>query len=172
MTKLAKMGKGERDQVCRRYGYRKILDSCEQAKRDRCEWLWVDACCIHRRNTAEVAEANNATYRWFENSSMCYVYLNNVSGPSLPTARDNEKYSVSNGWPKWFSRGWTVQEMIAPSNVQFFNSHWQPIGDKKTLSRTLSRITGVPQHILSDGLSGNRPCVWNQNEGAGSVSVD
>ncbi|KAL4081386.1 hypothetical protein V8B97DRAFT_17785 [Scleroderma yunnanense] len=159
MTKLAKIGIQERDQVRRRYGYRQILNSCEQAKRDRYEWLWVDACCIDRRNAAEVVEANNATYRWFENSSICYVYLDDVSGTSLPTGRDDEKYSTSNGWPEWFSRAWTLQEMIAPSNVQFFNSHWQPIGDKKTLSHTLSRITGVPQHILSDGLSGNRPCV-------------
>ena len=49
--------------------------------------------------------------------------------------------------------------MIAPSNVQFFNKEWEPIGDKRRLARTLEKITGVPGHILTDGLYGDRPCV-------------
>ena len=49
--------------------------------------------------------------------------------------------------------------MIAPMNVEFFNQDWLAIGDKKMLARTLTRITGVPEDILKDGLwAGNRPC--------------
>ena len=98
-------------------------------------------------------------YRWYENSRVCYAYLHDVPGLSFPTRSDNKTYPNSNGWPEWFSRGWTLQEMIAPGNVQFFNKDWKPIGNKKTLSRTLADITRVPPHILTDGLGSNRPCV-------------
>ena len=78
---------------------------------------------------------------------------------ALPTVRDEGRYPNSNGWPEWFSRSWTLQEMIAPSTVQFFNKDWQHIGDKRTLAHTLADITHVPHYILTDGISSNRPCV-------------
>ena len=159
MVELESMEKDKQNEVRRRLGYRKILDSCEQAKRDGYEWLWVDTCCIDKRSSAELSEAINSMYRWYENSRVCYAYLHDVTGPSFPTEFDKEQYPNSKGWPEWFSRGWTLQEMIAPSNVQFFNKDWQRIGDKRTLAHTLAGITRVPQHILTDGLASNRPCV-------------
>ena len=97
-------------------------------------------------------------YRWYRNSQVCYVYLHDVYGSSFPTEKDDGKYHKSNGWPEWFSRRWTLQEMIAPWDLQFFNKDWQPIDDKKTLAQTLQMITQVPEHILADGLEGDRPC--------------
>jgi len=154
---LAKMDKEERDGVCQRDGYRKILDSCKQAKMDGYEWLWVDTCCIDKRSSAELSEAINSMYRWYENAQVCYAYLHDLHDSSFPAVRNDERYA--NGWPEWFSRGWTLQEMIAPSNVQFFNKEWRAIGDKRTLARTLQKITAVPEHILVNGLYGDRPCV-------------
>ena len=159
MVNLTKMDKEERDEIRQRFGYKKILDSCKQAKRDGYAWLWADTCCIDKRSSAELSEAINSMYRWYENSAVCYTYLHDVPGSLFPTASDREKYAKGDGWPEWFSRGWTLQEMIAPSNVQFFNMDWQRLGDKRTLARTLRHITGVPEHILTDGLSGNRPCI-------------
>ncbi|KIM70348.1 hypothetical protein SCLCIDRAFT_58393, partial [Scleroderma citrinum Foug A] len=159
MIKLAKMDGEEKDEIRQRDGYRKILQSCEQAKKDGYEWLWVDTCCIDKRSSAELSEAINSMYRWYENAKECYAYLHDVPGSSLPTASDYENYSDFNGWPEWFSRGWTLQELIAPSNVQFLNKNWQSIGDKRTLAPTLVDITGIPGHILTLGLCGNRPCV-------------
>ena len=159
MADLTMMKKDEQDEVRRRPGYQKILDSCEQAQKDGFMWLWVDTCCIDKRSSAELSEAINSMYRWYENSRVCYAYLHDVPGLSFPTRSDNKTYPNSNGWPEWFSRGWTLQEMIAPGNVQFFNKDWKPIGNKKTLSRTLADITRVPPHILTDGLGSNRPCV-------------
>ena len=121
--------------------------------------VWVDTCCIDKRSSAELSEAVNSMYRWYEDAQVCYAYLHDVSGPSFPTVEDEESYLCSYGWPEWFSRGWTLQELIAPSNVQFFNKDWQSIGDKKALAPTLRNITEVPEHILIDGLRGNRPCV-------------
>ena len=154
VVELAKMDEG-RSEIRRRDGHRKILQSCERSMKDGYRWLWVDTCCIDKRSSAELSEAINPMYRWYENSSICYAYLHDVYGSSFPTAGDAE----SKGWPEWFSRGWTLQEMIAPRDVQFFNRDWHPIGDKRTLAPILEDITRVPQHILKEGLSSNRPCV-------------
>jgi len=159
IVELAKMDEKKRSEIRQSGGYRKILQSCEQAKKDGYEWLWVDTCCIDKGSSAELSEAINSMYRWYENSRICYAYLHDLPGLSFPTARNNEKYPESNGWPVWFSRGWTLQEMIAPRDVRFFNKDWDRIGDKRTLSPILEDITRVPQDILKEGLSSNRPCV-------------
>ena len=159
MVSLAKMDTQERDEIRGRLGYKKILETCQQANEDGYEWAWIDTCCIDKRSSAELSEAINSMYRWYGNAKACYAYLHDVHGPSFPTEKDDQKYPKSNGWPEWFSRGWTLQEMIAPSNVQFFNERWQAIGDKKTLATTLTRITRVPEHVLMQGLFENRPCI-------------
>jgi len=159
MVKLAKMAVAQRDEIRQREGYQKILQSCKQAQTDGYEWLWVDTCCIDKRCSAELSEAINSMYQWYENAKVCYAYLHDVRASSFPTARDKEGYPKFDGWPEWFSRGWTLQELIAPSNVQFFNKDWQSIGYKRTLAPTLQKITGIPEHILIHGLRGNRPCV-------------
>ena len=160
MVDLAKMDREERGEIRQRLGYKKILDSCEQAQKDGYAWLWVDTCCIDKRSSAELSEAINSMYRWYENSGVCYTYLHDVESNSyFPTFRDFKNYRKFNGYPEWFSRGWTLQELIAPKDVQFFNKDWQLIGDKKSLSTVLSEATQVPKYILTDGLSSNRPCV-------------
>ncbi|KIM63845.1 hypothetical protein SCLCIDRAFT_116621, partial [Scleroderma citrinum Foug A] len=159
IVELAKMVEEERTEIRQRGGYQKIIQSCEQAKKDGYKWLWVDTCCIDKRSSAELSEAINSMYRWYENSRICYAYLHDVHGSSFPIARDHERYPKSKGWPEWFSRGWTLQEMIAPRDVQFFNKDWHSIGDKRSLSPNLEAITRVPQDILKEGLSANRPCV-------------
>ena len=159
MVDLAQMNRREQQEIRGRLGYKKIVDTCKQAKQDGYGWVWVDTCCIDKRCSAELSETINSMYRWYGNARVCYAYLHDVDGPSFPTKKDDGKYPKSNGWPEWFSRGWTLQEMIAPRNLQFFNKDWQPIGDKEMLARTLKRITRVPEHVLTDGLEGNRPCV-------------
>ena len=159
MVKLAKMTMKEKEEIRQRDGYRKIVQSCEQARANGYEWLWVDTCCIDKRSSAELSESINSMYRWYEKAKMCYAYLHDVPGSSFPTATDAERYPKFNGWPEWFSRGWTLQELIAPSEVKFFNKDWQSIGKKMTLAPTLQNITGIPEHVLTHGLSGNRPCV-------------
>ena len=159
IVELAKMDEEERSEIRHRDGYRKILQSCERAKQDGYKWLWADTCCIDKRSSAELSEAINSMYRWYENSKICYAYLHDVSCSSFPIERNRAMYPKSKGWPELFSRGWTLQEMIAPRDVQFFNKDWHPIGDKTTLSPILEDITRIPQDILKEGLSSNRPCV-------------
>jgi len=156
MVDLAKMEK--KDQIRHRLGYQKILASCKQAE-GKFKWLWVDTCCIDKRSSAELSEAINSMYRWYENAGVCYAYLHDVPDPLFPTAGNLMRYFGFNAWPEWFSRGWTLQELIAPSNVQFFNKNWKSIGDKRTLAPTLASITRIPEDILTHGFCGNRPCV-------------
>ena len=159
MVDLAKMDREEQNEIRGRQGYKKIIDMCKQAKQVGYEWVWVDTCCIDKRSSVELSEAINSMYRWYANARICYAYLHDVDGSSFPTEQECGKYPKLKGRLEWFSRGWTLQEMIAPRNLQFFNKNWQPIGDKKGLAGTLKAITGVPEHILVDGLEGNRPYV-------------
>ena len=147
MVDLAKMDRQEQNEIRSRPRYKKIVDTCKQAKQDGYERLWVDTCCIDKRSSAELSEAINSMYRWYANSRICYAYLHDVPG-SFPHWQSAAMYFELDGWPEWFSRGWTLQEMIAPQNLQFFNKDWRPIGDKKGLAQTLNTITGVPEEIL------------------------
>ena len=173
IVNLGKMCRTERDEIRGRLGYTKLLRVCMQSNMDGCGLVWVDSCCIDKRIGVELSEATNAAYRWCENSEKCYVYLHDVDGP-FPTVRDKARYPDSDGWPEWFSRVWTLQELIAPRIVQFFNKHWKLIGDKHEFAAMLQDITQVPKRVLIDGLSRNRPCVaqiisWASNRRAGRL---
>ncbi|KAI6028175.1 heterokaryon incompatibility protein-domain-containing protein [Pisolithus marmoratus] len=150
MTRLAAMDERRRNKVRERDGYQKIIRSCEQAMKDGYRWLWIDTCCIDKRSSAELSEAINSMYRWYRNSQMCYVYLNDVSESALPTQQDFSRFGKSSGWPEWFSRGWTLQELIAPKEAEFFNNRWMSIGSKQSLISTLVIITRIPEKVLSD----------------------
>ncbi|KIK23743.1 hypothetical protein PISMIDRAFT_53047, partial [Pisolithus microcarpus 441] len=156
MIGLMKMEEEEREEVKQRHGYQKIIKSCEQAAKDGYEWLWVDTCCIDKRSSAELSEAINSMYRWYENAQICYAYLNDVAESTFPTKKDVKKFAKSNGWPEWFVRGWTLQELIAPKQVEFFNKDWVPIDNKQQLASTLKDITRIPRGVLTSGLAGKR----------------
>ncbi|KAI6143099.1 heterokaryon incompatibility protein-domain-containing protein, partial [Pisolithus tinctorius] len=137
-------------------GSEKIIKSCEQARKDGYEWLWIDTCCIDKRSSAELSEAINSMYRWYQNAGVCYAYLNDVDVSVFPTKRDDSNYAESNGWPVWFVRGWTLQELIAPKKVEFFNKGWVSVGDKWRLAPRLEKVTGIPPEVLRDGLAAKR----------------
>ncbi|KAI6004850.1 heterokaryon incompatibility protein-domain-containing protein [Pisolithus albus] len=155
MIGLMKMEEEEREEVKQRDGYQKIVKSCEQAAKDGHKWLWIDTCCIDKRSSAELSEAINSMYRWYQNAQVCYAYLNDVGESTFPAEKDDDKFSQSNGWPEWFMRGWTLQELIAPKEVIFFNKGWVPIGNKRCLAPTLQVITGIPREVLTSGMDGS-----------------
>ncbi|KAG6328264.1 hypothetical protein ID866_10825, partial [Astraeus odoratus] len=158
IDKLPKMMTTDRDEIRARSGYEKILKSCEQADLDGFKWLWIDTCCIDKRSSSELSEAINSMYQWYSNSGRCYVYLHDFEGASLPTECDEQKYCKSGGWPEWFSRGWTLQELMAPKDVQFFNQTWSFIGDKQCDASAINKITRIPlHHLLAASLLKCRP---------------
>lgn len=133
--------------------YQKIRFCGEQAKRDGLLHFWVDTCCIDKSNNTELTEAINSMFKWYQNSARCYVYLTDV--PMTPFGVKDVSGQVD--WEtaleksRWFTRGWTLQELIAPESVYFFSAEGELLGDKKTLGTQISRITGIPVRILCGG---------------------
>ncbi|KAH6714830.1 heterokaryon incompatibility protein-domain-containing protein [Leptodontidium sp. MPI-SDFR-AT-0119] len=123
-------------------GYRKIELSGKQAACDGLEYFWVDTRCIDKSNNAELAEAINSMFRWYRNAAKCYVYLADVAMGSL----DNVDKALQKS--RWFTRGWTLQELIAPGSVEFFSSDDKRLDDKKSLEQQLFNITGVALEAL------------------------
>jgi hypothetical protein len=130
-------------------GYRKLQFCGEQAKSDGLEFFWVDSCCIDKKNYTELTEAINSMFKWYRNATKCYVLLPDVSINSSdndPSAE--EEWESALGKSEWFTRGWTLQELIAPESVQFFSQEGKKLGDKSSLERQIHQITGIPIEAL------------------------
>jgi hypothetical protein len=131
-------------------GYEKIRFCGEQATRDGLQYFWVDTCCIDKSNSAELSTAINSMFRWYQNAKKCYVYLTDVSVPS----HDGDVQPSQSTWEtafrgsRWFTRGWTLQELIAPAIVEFFSKERELLGDKKSLERPIHEITQIPIQAL------------------------
>ncbi|KAI5993762.1 heterokaryon incompatibility protein-domain-containing protein [Pisolithus orientalis] len=150
MSSLMRMAEPDRNEIKRRSGYEKIIKSCEQALQDGYMWIWIDTCCIDKRNEPELSGAIRSMYRWYSKSQKCYAYLDDVEDRIFPTKQDFSKFAKFNGWPEWFSRGWTLQELVAPKQVEFFNKDWVHIGGKQNLANTLEKVTQIPIDVLKD----------------------
>lgn len=122
--------------------YRK-LDFCRrQSKLDGISHFWVDSVCIDRSSSAELTEAINSMFRWYRDAVKCYVYLSDV-----PTDDANR---IAFRRSRWFRRGWTLQELLAPHVVEFFSCEGHKIGDKTSLEAEIQEITGIPLQALRD----------------------
>lgn len=130
-------------------GYQKIRFCGAQAARDGVRYIWVDTCCIDKESSTELSEALNSMYRWYRNAIKCYVYLTDVSisdqNPTNWSSRSGDKAFQRS---RWFTRGWTLQELIAPQSVEFFSIEGELLGDKKSLERQIHDITGIPISAL------------------------
>lgn len=125
-------------------GFAKIQRSCDHAQKDGYSHVWVDTCCINKESSAELSEAINSMYRWYKASPVCYAFLSDVHANT--DNRDVEQQIRSS---VWFSRGWTLQELIAPQNVVFYDGEWEFLGTKQTLSHLLVLKTGIDEAILN-----------------------
>jgi WD40 repeat protein len=124
-------------------GYRKLRFCGQQAARDGLQYFWVDTCCINKSRDSELSEAINSMCRWYCKAAICYVYLADVwikdqIDPSL------QPWEAAFRNSRWFTRGWTLQELIAPPLVEFFSLNGKRLGDKKSLEVLLHEITGIP----------------------------
>ncbi|KAI2623399.1 hypothetical protein GGS21DRAFT_339699 [Xylaria nigripes] len=130
-------------------GYRKIDFCRKQAACDGLEYFWVDTCCIDKRNITELTEAINSMFRWYNESAKCYVYLTDVSVDAAQAGiTDRSTWESSFRNSRWFTRGWTLQELIAPNQVEFYSKEGVYLGDKKSLEQMISEITDIPVKVL------------------------
>jgi Heterokaryon incompatibility protein (HET) len=120
-------------------GYKKLEFCRDQVKRDRLRYFWIDTCCINKENSVELAEAINSMFRWYEAANRCYVYLSDVPDPQNLTSTIESSFASS----RWFKRGWTLQELLAPSSVHFFSRNDDFLGTKGFLTQEIHDITGI-----------------------------
>ena len=132
----------------RKTGYQKIDFCARQATQDRLEYFWIDTCCIDRWNLRELSKSINSMYSWYRDAARCYVFLPDVSVPATASAHQQSLWRQSFQKSEWFTRGWTLQELIAPESVEFFSLEGHRLGDKKSLEGSLCKITGIPAEAL------------------------
>jgi hypothetical protein len=129
------------------------------------QWLWIDTCCIDSKNNNEVSEAINSMFRWYSDAEVCLAYLPDVTCPGDHSNADvHEVIKPMLKTARWFQRGWTLQELLAPTVVIFLTEDWKVIGRKgkdcgrsglametgPLLDSVIATITGLPEAVLQD----------------------
>ena len=139
----------------------KLSGLCMQAADDGIDYVWVDTCCINKMDLVELSEAINSMFTWYQKAAVCYAYLADVELESEELEPENlepemleepEEHATRN-WKafcrsRWFTRGWTLQELLAPDQVKFYDSKWVFIGTKRTLLTKLQVVTGIPRSFI------------------------
>lgn len=120
-------------------GYDKIRQTCRLAWEHGLDYAWVDTCCIDKSSSAELTESINSMFGYYQRSAVCFALLT-----------DSRPGSSNIGSSRWFTRGWTLQELIAPPRLIFYHQDWSRYADKSEISRMLSEITRIPCDVLAD----------------------
>ncbi|KAL5324627.1 hypothetical protein ACEPPN_009173 [Leptodophora sp. 'Broadleaf-Isolate-01'] len=122
-------------------GFSKVQGACNQAINDGYNWIWIDSCCIDRSSSSELQEAINSMWNYYAQSNICYVYM--VDVPDRSAGQDH-RFNQS----EWFTRGWTLQELIAPNYVEFYAADWSPLCTKLERYKDIAEITNIDPDIL------------------------
>jgi len=122
-------------------GYQKIIFTCQQAIKDEVGYAWVDTCCIDKSSSAELSEAINSMFAWYLDSTCCYAYLSDVSEANM-----DQDFPRS----RWFTRGWTLQELLAPTKVIFYDQSCVELGDRERHAERISEITGINERVFHE----------------------
>ncbi|KAE9365545.1 hypothetical protein N431DRAFT_431000 [Stipitochalara longipes BDJ] len=155
----------EKATIKQKTGYSKIISCAELARSQKissrsrdytCSHVWIDTCCIDKTNNSELSEAINSMFRWYKCALICLVYLSDVSAVHsyLEEEEMERQVRVSN----WFERGWTLQELLAPSDVYFYDQRWKFLFDRDQQSRLIAQITRIDEGILKGYGELSRTC--------------
>ncbi|KAK4183538.1 heterokaryon incompatibility protein-domain-containing protein, partial [Podospora australis] len=133
-------------------GCQKVRNFCRIAANDGWEYAWIDTCCINKSDVNELSDAINSMFRWYERTEVCYAFLVDVPRRYSP---DNVDKTDQIPWhwyfrsSRWFTRGWTLQELLAPPFLLFFAQSWNGIGSRESLTEEVSIVTGIsPDQLL------------------------
>ncbi|KAL5318786.1 hypothetical protein ACEPPN_013853 [Leptodophora sp. 'Broadleaf-Isolate-01'] len=129
-------------------GYEKIRFCGEQARKDGLLYFWIDTCCINKSIDAELSRSLNSMFRWYRQADKCYVYLSDVSTTKRSTPVADFPWESDFRKSRWFTRGWTLQELLAPASVEFFSRERERLGDKSSLKKQIFEITNIPYTAL------------------------
>jgi hypothetical protein len=114
-------------------GARKIKLTCRHAITRHQSWVWIDTCCIDKANNSELSEAINSMFMWYKKAVVCYAFLTDID-------LDRQDNMLSS---RWWTRAWTLQELLAPKSVQFFDTNWRFIGTKAGMAEQIAQATNV-----------------------------
>jgi hypothetical protein len=142
-------------------GWTKIFERCQIARKHGFEWVWIDTCCIYKTSSAELSEEINSIYSWYQQATECFVFLSDLASlkdrhsmADAPMHQCGEHTSPSNianlVRSDWFERGWTLQELLAPSTVLFHNIEFEYIGSKTELREHISEATQITAWYLTN----------------------
>ena len=156
-------------------GWKKLRFCQDQADKNGLRYFWVDSCCIDKRDARELSIAINSMFRWYNLAAKCFVYLADVSKPKShdPAASSWKRFFVyrtdvseskshdssASTWEegfmqsRWWKRGWTLQELLAPRSVEFFSKECESLGSKQSLEQTIHEITNIPIRALQGHLA-------------------
>jgi heterokaryon incompatibility protein (HET) len=139
------------DDIRARQGFQKVKGACILAEEEGLDYIWIDTLCIDKSSSADLSEAINSMFNYYRNAFACYVYLSDYS-------RENEENQRSSNWSdrlgssfkvaRWFTRGWTLQELIAPQSVFFYDKKWEYIASRRDIAQEISTITRIDKRVL------------------------
>ncbi|KAJ9161556.1 HET-domain-containing protein [Coniochaeta hoffmannii] len=124
--------------------FAKVRETCRLARARNIPFVWVDNVCIDKSSSAELTEAINSMFRWYKNAAVCFAYLADL--PAGPKKNLQQALSLCH----WFTRGWTLQELVASRVVEFYDEAWNLRGDKHELCELVSSITRIDEDVLRD----------------------
>ncbi|KAM5539277.1 hypothetical protein V8D89_007150 [Ganoderma adspersum] len=126
----------------------KIRRACEIARLHGYLYVWIDSCCIDKTSSSELSEAINSMYAWYGRAAICYAFLADVPHGDIP-----DSYESAFRKSRWWTRGWTLQELIAPRRLVFLSSDWQTLGSKSSMAGLVEQITRIDRKVLTNQLS-------------------
>lgn len=145
----------------------KIRRSCETAQSLGFDWIWIDTCCINKTSATELTESLNSMFSWYREAKLCITYLNDVKRPESSAKSDYSDQGIPTHFKKensrepsvWFSRGWTLQELLAPREMRFYDMNWSDLGTKAELVNELKEVTGIEARYLRGGNTFRSACI-------------
>jgi Heterokaryon incompatibility protein (HET) len=162
--------------VASKAGYKKIEFICSQAIQHGLSYAWVDTCCIDKSSSAELSEAINSMFNWYKKATRCYAYLADVIESkdllehilNTPHHKKKDVYASSFGKSRWWTRGWTLQELLAPADVEFYNSLFEYLLSRRSAYSAISIISGIDNDLLMGQTSLANMCVARKMSWAAS----
>ncbi|KAH7018309.1 heterokaryon incompatibility protein-domain-containing protein [Microdochium trichocladiopsis] len=128
--------------------FAKIRGCCNIAREFRLDWAWIDTICIDKSSSAELSEAINSMFAWYQASQVCLAYLSDVQWNNFWQGQYKKDALRLLGRSRWFTRGWTLQEILAPSEVVFLDRTWTRFGTKEGFADILESITSIRRVFL------------------------
>lgn len=123
----------------------KVKHACRKAQEDEFEFIWIDTCCIDKSSSAELQEAINSMFAWYRKSAICYAFLSDIQRPS--GSIDPSSFDIT--CSRWFTRGWTLQELLAPDFLYFYDASWELLGSRSGWAESISKATTIPVDCLA-----------------------